>query len=216
MIARVLSRRNDWFRLVSVRACARECDERRKNESKSSENRSQIAPKSTPNRSKIDEKSLREPSARSWTIRGGSGTLPVRSGHAPESSQDTPGRRSGGLRALRAAPGRPRDVPKTRRRAFGGRFLRRSRAHPFSHRCPDVFSRFPCRVRVARRAFHSRRRSRNACRAFCVARALAQRKRTKIERKWSENGGRTPPRASRAPTERPGERSFTQDARFFF
>ena len=71
---------------------------------------------------------------------------PGHSRDAPGHAQSTPGtlRNAPGARprppgAVPKRPGASRDAPKTRRRGFGGRFLRRSRARPFSHRFSDVF-----------------------------------------------------------------------------
>lgn len=61
--------------------------------------------------------------------------------------------------------------------------------------------------------------SRNACRAFSVARARARRKRTQSDRKTVRKSLRNrsgdPLERSGTPSERPGERSLAQDGRFF-
>ena len=135
----------------------------------------QIAPKSMQNRPKTIKNRSGGPRGDLGAIRGTSGTLPGRSGTPPGRSLDAPGALPGDVQELRGAPGTPRDAPKTRRTAFGGRFLPRSRAHPLSHRFADDFSRFPRRAREARHAFRmhfykSKRMSRRLrCASACAA-----------------------------------------------
>ena len=151
-------------------------------------------------------------SGRSEAIRGASGVLPGRSGRRSESSCDTPG-------APRDAPGRPRDPPE-RPKSEPGRpridFWERSFRTVVRETLPgrisgvfgslgggpDVDSAAPCQCFVRVERFSSKRSPDH-----------------KIDRKRLENGPQITPersrKSSRTPPERPGERRFAQDGRFF-
>ena len=190
------------------------------------QNGAKIDPRSAPKRARIELKSSQHRAkvtfGRCRAILGDSGT----SGDAPETPRDASGELPGrpGVsgnapgtlpRHSRDAPRRSRDASGSVRRSFFATVACAPLLAPIFGRFLEISASHGGRPTCVSLAMAQSKRMSRLFRYESARAAETDEKRTEIERKWSENGGRTPPRASRAPTERPGERSFTQDARFF-